>query len=231
MFIFHKYLIVKQHFENQDKFLACTACVFLASKSCNSLIFLDKLLKILCEIVNLEDDQFNIESREKVVSFEFEILSSINFDLNIELPYKYLLQMRSYFDSNFKSHSKKIFEVCCFFINDSFTLPACVYYHPLLIALSSIYLLNLKMGINLKDCENGEKWYHLIDQTVDFNQIEKLSRVLMKIYNSNFTKIKNKQNCEKTVERNIALKAKRQREDATNTVYPSKMSKNKEIVC
>lgn len=136
MIYFHKYFTKKKYFKNITEFyLTLASIVFIACKTTNEFIHLNDLIEFLCSFLNLPND---IYYNEQILSIEFSVLNALGFDTNYDLPYKYLLSMRQYFyDQPF---GKKLFEVCCYYINDSFKLPTCIYYHPLLIALASVHL-------------------------------------------------------------------------------------------
>jgi hypothetical protein len=164
-----------------------TACILLASKSCNQLIFLDDLVKVILNSYYDSDtkstDEVLIEEcKNKINEIEFDILTTIGFDVNVDLPYKYLTQMKPYF-LKLKNFNNKLYQYCCFFINDSFTLPVCLYFNPLLIALSSINLLAQRFNLQL-DSLNSIKWYHIIDETIDFSEIERLSNIIGCLYHT-----------------------------------------------
>ena len=89
---------------------------------------------------------------------ETELLQSIGFDLNVDLPYIFVERMRPYFQQNYVKCDKLI-EITYNFINDSFKLPVCLYYSPLKIALASIYLINYHFKIDLVDSKDKIKWY------------------------------------------------------------------------
>lgn len=201
MIICYKYILnLPEVTEEASKHFISLACIFISTKICNKLIRLEDLVKVMLSLYYKSQTNIAVEHlydiSEKIFLLEFEILNSIGFDLNIELPYKYLLQMKNYFSNYLKPHHDKLFELCCFYINDSFTLPVSLYYNPLLIALGCVNLLKQNLKINLVDTKEGVKWFNLICDTVDLNELEKLSQIINKIYT-----IKNKgENKEKSKE-------------------------------
>lgn len=137
----------------------------------------DFSLELKCEILRriLEN---------KIKEKELEILMQIGFDLNVDLPYLYMDRMRGYFQQNFQK-SDKLIEICYNFLNDSFKLPLCVYYSPLKIALASILLLSRHFkNIELVDNKNGVKWYQMISEEIELEEIENISDYLNVLYTS-----------------------------------------------
>jgi hypothetical protein len=188
MVIFHRYFIFKTYFENDlDKYLTCTACILLSSKACNQLCPLEDLVKYFLKLYikqfNIKitiDDKLIFETSEKICSIEFYILQTIDFDLNVELPYKYIQQMGSYYRDSLKN--PKLIIITTNFISDSFKLPLCLYYDPLYIALACLYLASFYFKVRLLDNKDGLKWFQLIDKNVQIKEVITISEQINKIY-------------------------------------------------
>lgn len=198
MVFFHKYFLFKKAFSHDyTKYLTCCTCVFLSLKVSNLIIPLEKLIDNFLFLYFRENYQkLNINEKlisdisNKIFQIEFEILNAIGFDLNVDLPYKYIYFMKPYFEESFNAqfYSKYILIVTSF-INDSFKLPVCLFYEPVLIFLACVYLVEIYFKIQLKD-KSGKKWFQLIDESVQFTQIEEISARIKMIYdysNSNKT--------------------------------------------
>lgn len=70
--------------------------------------------------------------RNLIEKLEFEILVSTGFDLEFELPYKYL---RIFCERHVSvANRENLFLISVRFCNDSFKLPLSLYYHPKVIA-------------------------------------------------------------------------------------------------
>jgi len=191
MLFFHKYFLFKKFFENDlDKYLTCAACVMLSMKVCNELrsleilaqSFIKQYMKQFQLYVSI-DNQLVFETSEKLCLIEFDILSKIDFDYNVDLPYKYVFHMKTYFCEYLKNSD--LMKITSNFINDSFTLPLCLYFDPLLIALASLYLASYYFKIKLPDYKEGIKWYQIIDNSVQLNDIKFLCAKINKIYKYN----------------------------------------------
>jgi len=132
-------------------------------------------LKLLFKIQNINPVEINEkiikETKERVFRIEFEILDLIGFDLNIDMPYVYLHKMSNYFKECIKA--EKLIFCTTSFLNDSFKLPLCLFYDPLLILLACIYLCEFYFNVKLLDYQ-GLKWYQIIDKNVDFYLIKEI---------------------------------------------------------
>jgi hypothetical protein len=188
MVFFHKYFIFTKRFENElGKYYTCTASIFIASKICNQLIPLTELSVFFINQYNrisngalASDSQAIFEVGEILCNLEFEILAANGFDLNLDLPYKYVYSMRNYYLHYLKE--KRYIEITYHYINDSFTLPLCLFYDPILIALASLYLTSQYFKLNLPDTKEGLKWYNLLDKNVELPMVIAVSKEIAKIY-------------------------------------------------
>jgi hypothetical protein len=188
MVFFHRHFIFLQKFKNEkEKYLTCAACIFLSIKVLNQLIPLKDLITLFLKLYNKQNnlpliinDQILFEEGEKLCKLEFDILNSIGFDMNIDLPYKYVHLMKFYFLEYLKN--SKLIIITTNFISDSFKLPLILFYEPLLIALASLYLLSVYFNVQLVDSKEGIKWYHLVDNTIELNDIKEVSEKINEVY-------------------------------------------------
>jgi len=144
MTIFHKFYILNPKFNSEDdRYLSAMSCLLISSKICNQLIPLNDLVKEYSTFIVkrsngkiILNESFLFEIYERICFIEFEILTKIGFDLNIDLPYKYLDMMVNYVLKFLRN--PKFLVISTNFVNDSFKLPLCLYYSPKLIALAGI---------------------------------------------------------------------------------------------
>ena len=189
MIIFHKYFLYKQTFINDyEKYITCVSCIFLSVKICNQLTPLKELIinyiKLYSKRVGnkiIMNEEIIFELSEKINIIEFEILNIIGFDLNIDMPYKYIQQMKFYYFEYLKN-SSQMMTITANFINDSFILPLCLYYDPLLIAMSCLYLVSVYFKITLPMTKDNKKWYNIIDDNINYDNIITVSELINKIY-------------------------------------------------
>lgn len=231
MVFFHKYFLFKKVFNHDfTKYLTCCCCVFLSLKVCNLLVPLEDLIILFLKIYYKEKfSRFNINDNTlaslklKVTQIEFDILDCIGFDLNVDLPYMYIPLMKSYFLATFNEEiNKKIILIITSFINDSFKLPLCLYYEPLLIFLASLNLINSYFGLELKDLDNT-KWYHLIHHNVKLEVIQEISQKIKLIYdysnnsNASINLAQNKNSIPPITSNNNSINAKNPANPINNT--------------
>lgn len=187
MVFYHKYFLYVKCFKDDfEKYLACTTCIFLANKVCNQLV----PMKYLCDLflkMYVKNTKFNFsiteehiyEVCEKLCMKESEIINCLGFDMDVDLPYRYVQSMKPYFLNYLKN--PKLMIITTNFINDSFKLPLCLYFDPILIALASMYLLSVYFKIHLVDKE-GIKWYNIIDKSIQLEDIILISEKINAVY-------------------------------------------------
>lgn len=67
-----------------------------------------------------------------------QVLTTICFDLELELPYQYVQEFVSRFCD--KEHREAVKDTASLFVNDSCKLPLCVFYHPKEVGAAAIFL-------------------------------------------------------------------------------------------
>ena len=183
MVLFHKFYLFDPKFKNeQEIYTSAIACLFISTKVCNQLVPLNDLVKEFLKNINktnLIEESSLLETSERICFLEFEILNKIGFDLNIDLPYKYMDLMVNYVLNTLRN--PKFLVIATNFLNDSFKLPLSLYYSPKLLALAGIYMTMSWFKVKLPDFQ-GLKWYQIIDRDVYFDSIVEVANYIKKIY-------------------------------------------------
>jgi hypothetical protein len=187
MVYFQKYYlnnnIVFNNYTSLNKLLLISTCLFIATKTTNHLIYLKDIIVIIKEILKkkakLEINENEI--RNKLYEFEFNVLNNLGFELNLDLPYKFLNNLKNFFElNNININRDKLIEICCNYINDIFYLPVCLYYSPNLISISCVKLmqnkLNLHLNFNINDIIN------LSDYKIDLFELNQCYNLIKKLY-------------------------------------------------
>ncbi|KAL8100227.1 cyclin-T1-3-like isoform X2 [Apium graveolens] len=95
MVLCHRFFVRKSH-ACHDRFLISTAALFLAAKSEETACPLNNVLRASCEILHNQDFDFLLyrfpvgwfeQYRERVIEAEQIILTTLNFELNVQHPY------------------------------------------------------------------------------------------------------------------------------------------------
>ena len=186
MIYFHKYhiqnLINYKNLTPLDKLIISGSCIFLATKSTNYLIRVSVIVNIIMDILKNKLPNINYESekiKEMIFEKEFEILKSMEFCLNVELPYKFILKLKNYFENNTNISSEILIKSCCQYINDLIFFPISLYYIPNIIAISCVKLMKEKFNIidiNLNDVIS------LSEYKIDLNELNECFLIIQKLF-------------------------------------------------
>lgn len=163
MIYYHKYnLITTQDFNDKYKYpkniYFCSAALFIACKSTNRLLSVNNFIPIAQKLIKKKNSSSSNELqvseiagdiKENIFNYEFEILSTINFDTNVDLPYLFFHKVKNYFDKCFDVYSKKLTLLCNYYINDTFLIPISLYFHPSVICLCCAMIVCKKSKLNI----------------------------------------------------------------------------------
>ena len=179
MIYFHQFCVLQdfnlssiEKYNNRLYFIS--ACLFIATKSTNNLVPINKIIKIIQQILKKKFPEQNI--------FELKILEALGFNLNIETPYKFYGVIKQYLmkkENKINCNITKLTDVLNFYINDTFILPLHLYFTPNVIAISCFLFLKNNFhldSINLKEIMN------LSEYLIDIKEIKECYNLFKKIY-------------------------------------------------
>ena len=155
MVYFHKYYIKKLkniiiNLSLIDKLIICGSCIFIATKTTNNLIRISLIINIIKDIIINKLSNLNLDNesiKKMIFEKEFDILNSLEFCANVELPYKFVFKLKNYFEKTINVSSEIIIKSCCQYINDSFFFPVSLYYTPNTISISCINIMKEKFNL------------------------------------------------------------------------------------
>ncbi len=146
MIYFHKYIlftnITYSDLSSLDRLIIYCSCIFLAFKGANKLIhinfFAEKFQPFFNKIKKYEIE----EIKDLIIKKEFDILLSIEFNVDIDWPYNILNTLKIYLKKIGKGNESiaRIINYVNLNINDSILFPLCLYYTPNEIVFSCILL-------------------------------------------------------------------------------------------
>ena len=186
MIYFHKFynqtLINLINITPLDKLIICGSCIFIATKSSNHLIRVSVIVNIIMDIIKKKLPNLNIDLdtiKEKIFQKEFQILQLLGFCVNFELPYKFIIKIKNYFESITNISSQILIDSCFQFISDSFLLPISLYYTPNTISISCVKVMKEKFNlveININDLIS------LSEYKIDLNELNECYSIIKKLY-------------------------------------------------
>ena len=190
MIYFHQFCVLQdfnlssiEKYNNRLYFIS--ACLFIATKSTNHLVSINKIIKIIQQILKKKFPEKNIfedEIKNNILNYELKILETLGFNLNIETPYKFYGVIKQYLmkkENKINCNITKLTDVLNFYINDTFILPLHLYFTPNVIAISCFLFLKKNFhldSINLKEIMN------LSEYLIDIKEVKECYNLFKKIY-------------------------------------------------
>ena len=190
MIYFHQFCVLQdfnlssiEKYNNRLYFIS--ACLFIATKSTNNLVSINKIIKINQQILKKKFPEKNIfedEIKNNILNYELKILETLGFNLNIETPYKFYGVLKQYLmknKNNINYDITKLTDALNYYINDSFILPLHLYFTPNVIAISCFLLLKNNFhldSIKLKEIINLSKYL------IDIKDVKECYNLFKKIY-------------------------------------------------
>lgn len=180
--------------------LVAAACLFLSCKVQETLKRLKDIIYWTVKVrtrntidypdgleLNESSPNYNDE-KNHILDKEREVLRVLNFDLNIDHPYKHYWELiRSFFGGN-KMQLQRLFQTGWNFINDSFRNYMHVQYDAKEIATAALYLSTKLEKLELPDGTRRDKatgkrllaWHELYN--VDLPRIEQICHLMLNVY-------------------------------------------------
>ncbi|KAK1549899.1 hypothetical protein Q3G72_009907 [Acer saccharum] len=162
MMLCHRFYMHQSHAKNSWQTIA-TACLFLASKLEETRCMLDDVVLMSCEIVYKQDPSTSQRIRQKrevfkkqrdlIIVGEMHLLSTIAYDVDIQLPYKPLVDALKGLQV-FPDLAK----VAWNFVNDWLCTTLCLQYKPHYIAAGSLFLAAKFQKVKLPT-QKGKFWW------------------------------------------------------------------------
>lgn len=163
----------------KDKCILYGACIFLAHKSMNALISVNKISSFIKSYIDKKIPEIKIsleELNESIFVKEFEILCCTGFK-NVYLPYEYIKIFKIYLENLIKNKNKKcliddeekknkLVKLLNYYINDTFTFPLFLYFTPIEIFISCICLIKEQYKTEFIDIND---LFHKIQNIIDIN--------------------------------------------------------------
>lgn len=185
LIIFHKYRICSNFslskYSSEELYIILGACLFIGQRSINILTTkVDNISSFIKQLINKKNPNNNIEINElnkKLIQKEYDILTSIGFNIEIDSPFHFFYKLKTYL-SKFEVNSSNFFTLLNYIVKDSFILPLSLYYTPNIITISCVKLLGERYKldfINIKDLIS------LSDYTIDEEDINECTSLIQKL--------------------------------------------------
>ncbi|KAJ9550520.1 hypothetical protein OSB04_014565 [Centaurea solstitialis] len=158
MVLCHRFFVRRSH-ASHDRFLIATAALFLAAKSEETPCPLNNVLRVSSEIFHKQD--FNLlcyllpmdwfdQYRERVIEAEQMVLTTLNFELNVQHPYGHLT---SILDKLGLAQSLLV-NLALSLVSEGLRSSLWLQFKPHQIAAGAAYLAARSLNMDLTACQN-----------------------------------------------------------------------------
>jgi len=153
--IFHKFQICSDFslnkYSSEELYILSGACICIGQKAINILATkIEDISIFIKQIINKKNPTTIVEVNDlnkKLIKKEFDILTSIGFNIEIDSPFLFFNTFKKYLSKS-ELNSENFIILLNYIIKDSFILPLSLYYTPNVIAISCIQLLKEKYHLN-----------------------------------------------------------------------------------
>jgi hypothetical protein len=217
--IFHKYRICSNFslskYSSEELYIILGACLFIGQRSINILTTkVDNISSFIKQLINKKNPNNNIEINElnkKLIQKEYDILTSIGFNIEIDSPFHFFYKLRNYLSKS-EVNSANFITLLNYIVKDSFILPLSLYYTPNVITISCIKTLRERYNlefINIKELTS------LSDYTIDEEDIDQCASFIGKL-EAAINERKNQSNCSSNSTNNVTDDEKGKTSDNIN---------------
>ena len=153
--ILHKYRICSNFslnkYSSEELYIIFGACIFIGQRAVNILkIKIDNISFFIKQIINKKNPTINVDIKDlnkKIFQKEYDILTSIGFNIEIDSPFLFFNKLKNYFLKT-ELNSANFLTLLKYIIKDSFILPLSLYYTPNIITISCVKILSEKYNLN-----------------------------------------------------------------------------------
>ncbi|XP_074598864.1 cyclin K [Brevipalpus obovatus] len=182
---FHRFFMCHS-FKQFPRFPTACCCLFLAGKveetpkKCKDVIKTARQFLTTNQFATFAEDP-----KEEVLTLERILLQTINFDLQIDHPYTYLLKYAKCMKVD-KTKLQKVVQMAWTFINDSLCTTICLQWEPEIIAIALFFLSGKLSKFNIPDWEGRQAhhkmWWDAFVEDLTVDLLEDICHQVLDLY-------------------------------------------------
>jgi transcription initiation factor TFIIIB Brf1 subunit/transcription initiation factor TFIIB len=129
---------------------------------------------------------FGIDAREEVITMERILLKTIKFDLQVDHPYRFLIEYAKCLKSNGTTPKEQVVQKAWNFINDSLETTLCLQREPEIIAVAMMYLACKISKYEVVDWKGRmpehSKWWDMYVYDMTKNVLDDICHQVLDLY-------------------------------------------------
>lgn len=182
---FHRFYMCHS-FKQFPRFMTACSCLFLAGKveetpkKCKDIIKTARPF-----LTETQFSQFGEDPKEEVLTLERILLQTINFDLQVDHPYSYLIKYAKSIKGD-KDKLQKVVQMAWTFINDSLCTTLCLQWEPEIIAIALFFLAGKLSRFDVLDWEgrlpHHRRWWDAFVEDLTVELLEDICHQVLDLY-------------------------------------------------
>nr|CAG4644121.1 EOG090X09KD [Lepidurus arcticus] len=187
---FHRFYMFHT-FQEFPRYITACCCLFLAGKveetpkKCKDIIKAAKGL-----LSDAHYNQFGADPKEEVMTMERILLQTIQFDLQVEHPYRYLILYAKCLRGD-KVKLQKMVQMAWTFVNDSLCTTLCLQWEPEIIGIALIYLAGKLSKFEVQDWKDKQprhlRWWDAFVEDITLDILEDTCHQVLDLYSQSQT--------------------------------------------
>lgn len=129
---------------------------------------------------------FGEDPKEEVITMERILLKTIKFDLQVDHPYRFLIEYAKCLKSNGTVPKEQVVQKAWNFINDSLETTLCLQWEPEIIAVAMMYLASKISKYEVADWKGRttehQKWWDMFVRNITKNILDDICHQVSPIY-------------------------------------------------
>jgi len=170
-------------YSSEELYIILGALLFIGQKAINILkIKVDNISSFIKQLINKKDPKNIIDINEinkKIFQKEYDILTSIGFNIEIDSPFLIFHKIKNYLSKS-EVNSNNFITLLDYIVKDSFILPLSLYYTPNIITISCVNILRERFGLKFIDIK---EIISMSDYKIDEKDIDKCTSFIQKLEN------------------------------------------------
>jgi hypothetical protein len=177
-------------FKTFPRFVTACACLFLAGKveetpkKCKDIIKKASTLLSPPKMASFGEDP-----KEEVITMERILLKTIKFDLQVDHPYRFLIEYAKSLKSTGSIPKEQVVQKAWNFINDSLETTLCLQWEPEIIAVAMMYLATKISKYDVVDWKGRlpehQKWWDVFVRDMTKNILDEICHQVLDLYQKN----------------------------------------------
>ncbi|CAO1387544.1 unnamed protein product [Diamesa hyperborea] len=185
---FHRFYMFHS-FKTFPRYVTACSCLFLAGKveetpkKCRDIIKIANKLLTNPKILSFGEDP-----KEEVTTMERILLKTIKFDLQVDHPYRYLIEYAKCLKGTGVKLRDDVVQMAWNFVNDSLGTTLCLQWEPEIIAVAMIYLACKISNFNVVDWKGRtsehQKWWDMFVKDMSKQILDDICHQVLDLYNN-----------------------------------------------